>query len=236
MAATDKAAAGAFATTLPAIEQRIVRAYSAAVGAFEKENWDATIIACGKVLEEIAKSEVPYNERSGTLGQLLERLPKHFDAKEPLVELGAAIKDRKRLGALFDLERDTDEDLAQATIAVIESFITYIYAFRAKVRDLMNLLDAYEADEKKRTEGNSSSPETARARADVDEEKEEAKADASKTADDGQAKAAEAAKEGTRPTEVKSGPNRSKKGSDGAFDNFEVKSDPFDASSAGWKT
>ncbi len=129
-----------------AVETKITRAYGAALDSFEAGHWDATITACGKALESIAKNGLPYNERGGTLGQLLEKLPKHVKLEQPLSDLAAAVKDPKSLGAHFDLERDASAEVAKATLELVEAFITYIYLFRDKVARLKNLLE----DETKR--------------------------------------------------------------------------------------
>ena len=129
-----------------AVETKITRAYGAALASFEAGHWDATITACGKALESIAKNELPYNERGGTLGQLLEKLPKHVKLEQPMTDLAAAVKDPKSLGAHFDLEREANVDIARATLELVEAFITYVYLFRDKVARLKSLLE----DETKR--------------------------------------------------------------------------------------
>lgn len=128
----------------PNIDKKIWRAYQAGLDAFEAGNWDATIAACGKAIEGIARNELPYNERGGTLGQLLEKLPKHIKPEQPLLELAAAAKDPKSLGAHFDLEGEVDRHIASATLSLVESFINYVYAFRAKVAYLKSLVEGGE--------------------------------------------------------------------------------------------
>lgn len=123
------------------MDNRALRAYSAALDAYNAGNWDAAIIACGKALEEVAKAELPYNERNGALGQLLEKLPKHLKMDQPMIEFAAAVKDAKGLGAHFDLEKETNEEIARATLSLLESFVNYIYIFKAKVAHLKELVD-----------------------------------------------------------------------------------------------
>lgn len=118
-----------------------LRAYGAALNAFNSGNWDAAIISCGKAMEEIAKAQLPYNERNGALGHLLERLPKHLKLDQPMAELAVAVKDSKGLGGHFDLERHTSEEIAKATLSLLESYINYIYLFRAKVERLIELVE-----------------------------------------------------------------------------------------------
>ncbi len=123
------------------VDQKILRAYTAALDAYNSGNWDATVTSCAKALEGITKTELPYNERSGTLGQLLEKLPKHVKLEQPMVDLAVAVKDGDSLGALFDLEKSTNAAIAQATLALLESFVTYVYLFKAKVENLKKLIE-----------------------------------------------------------------------------------------------
>jgi|GEM_PF-1663350 len=128
--------------SLTEINKKVMRTYQAALDAFNAGNWDATVIACGKVLEETARSELPYNERGGTLAQLLDKLSKKIRLEQPIAELASAAKDSKGLGGFFDLEKDNDPELARATLTLIEAFITYTYLFKAKVQELTKLTDS----------------------------------------------------------------------------------------------
>lgn len=127
------------------IERRILRARSAAVDSLEQGNWDAVVLSCGKVLQEVARNELPYNEHSGTLPQLLERLARRLQTDQPVSDLAAALKDADGLRGFFDLEADVDEELARATLSVVESFLTYTYAFREEVRRLNELVGSRRA-------------------------------------------------------------------------------------------
>lgn len=121
------------------IERRILRARAAAIDALEQGNWDAVVLSCGKVLQEVARNELPYNEHGGTLPQLLERLARRLQTDQPVSDLASSLKDAGGLRGFFDLEADVDEELARATLSVIESFLTYTYAFREEVRRLSAL-------------------------------------------------------------------------------------------------
>ena len=127
------------------IERRILRARTAAVDALHQGNWDAVVLSCGKVLQEVARNELPYNEHGGTLPQLLERLARRLQTDQPVSDLAAALKDAGGLRGFFDLESDVDEELARATLSVVESFLTYTYAFREEVHRLAELAAARRA-------------------------------------------------------------------------------------------
>lgn len=153
------------ATSEPELEvdRRILRARAAAKDALEQRNWDAAVLACGKVLQEVARSELPYNEHGGTLPQLLERLARRLQTDQPVSDLAAALKDAGGLRGFFDLERDVDEELARATLRVVESFLTYTYAFRAEVRRLADL-----ASRRRAADSSSPTPELAPPQAEPD--------------------------------------------------------------------
>ncbi len=127
------------------LDAKILRAYQAAIDAYNVGNWDATVTACAKAFEGVAKTNLPYNERGGTLGQLLEKLPKHVKLEQPMLDLATAVKDPKALGAHFDLERDINTDIARATLELLEAFVTYTYLFKVKVHHLIHLLEARDA-------------------------------------------------------------------------------------------
>lgn len=124
------------------IAPRVLRARAAAEGAIEQGNWDAAMLACGKVLEEIAKAELPYNERGGTLGQLLEKLPKEVDLVGPVRQLSAELKHSKGLATVFDLEKEATPELATAGLELVDAFLTYLYGFREALERLVALSQA----------------------------------------------------------------------------------------------
>ena len=194
------------------VDSKILRAYQAALGAYNASNWDGTVIACAKVLEEVAKTELPYNERSGTLGQLLEKLPKHLKTDQPVLDLAAAIKDGKRLGAHFDLAHENDAELAQATLSLIESFITYSYLLKNKVAHLIELMEKTSQTETTTTPPTATSPQNDPPAIVLDDEHPASLPDTPPAA--------------TRSTQQRSRPNH--------FENFD-KTDPFDTKNLGWK-
>jgi hypothetical protein len=123
------------------VDPKVTRAYQAALDAFGSGNWDATITSCAKALEIAAKSSVNYNDRAGTLGQLLERLPKQIRMEQPLLDLSNAVKDNKGLGAHFDLEKEANGDIALATLELVEAFVTYFYVFKDRVDSLIQMIE-----------------------------------------------------------------------------------------------
>lgn len=124
----------------PELERRVLRAMRAAQEALDHGNWDGSVLACEKVLQELARSRLSYSEHGGTLPQLLDRLAKELMSDRPLHDLAGALKGRGDLGGLFDLEVEVDREVAEATIEVVADLITYAYGFRATVERLRRLV------------------------------------------------------------------------------------------------
>lgn len=120
---------------------KIMRAYNASVSAYNSGSWDASVALCGKVLENIARTELSFTEQNGNLAQLVEKLIKAINTDQPLVELAASLKDGHGLGAHFDLDRESNQQIAEITLDLIECFISYLYVFRLRIHQLKQLTD-----------------------------------------------------------------------------------------------
>tara|TARA_R110002096_G_scaffold67332_9_gene163371 strand:+ start:4986 stop:5645 length:660 start_codon:yes stop_codon:yes gene_type:complete len=118
---------------------KIMRAYNASVSAYNSGSWDASVALCGKVLENIARTELSFTEQNGNLAQLVEKLIKAVNTDQPLVELAASLKDGHGLGAHFDMERESNQQIAEITLDLIECFISYLYVFRLRIHQLKQL-------------------------------------------------------------------------------------------------
>ncbi|MEM1293891.1 MAG: hypothetical protein AAGH89_00910 [Verrucomicrobiota bacterium] len=118
-----------------------MRAYNASVGAYNSGSWDASVALCGKVLENIARTELSFTEQNGNLAQLVEKLIKAVNTDQPLVELAASLKEGHGLGAHFDMERESNQQIAEMTLDLVECFISYLYVFRLRIHQLKQLSD-----------------------------------------------------------------------------------------------
>lgn len=119
---------------------KVMRAYEASLAAFNAGNWDAAVSLCGKALENIARSELSFTEQSGSLSQLMERLVHQINTDRPFLELSSALKDGGGLAEHFNFERCSNQDIANATLDLIECFVNYIYLFRLRLRQLIDLV------------------------------------------------------------------------------------------------
>ena len=126
---------------------KVMRAYNAALGAYNQENWDASVVLSGKVLENIARSELSFHDQGGNLSQLVEKLIKAINSNQPLVDLATTLKQGNGLASHFDLEKESNSQIAEVTLDVIECFISYLYIFRLRLHQLKELMEPATAGE-----------------------------------------------------------------------------------------
>jgi len=124
--------------------ERIQRAYSETVEAYNAGLWNAAILSCRRTVEGIVKSQLPKDQQKGTLYDQITRLPANVDLNAPLIELTHTIRKGGNLGAHFDDERDADQDIARASIELIEFFFEYLYILPTQVQNLQNRLEPNE--------------------------------------------------------------------------------------------
>lgn len=121
-------------------DHKVMRAYQAALQSFNAGHWDGTVSMCGKVLENIAKSELPFTEHNGTLGKLIEKLSKQIYNERPLDKFAASLKDRHGLGGHFELDKEATQETAMLTLDLIECMMSYLYVMRARIDQLLELV------------------------------------------------------------------------------------------------
>ncbi|MEM7013516.1 MAG: hypothetical protein AAF585_18745 [Verrucomicrobiota bacterium] len=63
-----------------------------------------------------------------------------INTDRPCLELSSALKPGGGLGDHFNLERNSDQDIARATLDLIECMLSYIYLFRKRLRELTELV------------------------------------------------------------------------------------------------
>ena len=124
------------------IPQRIFRAYQDAIRAFDAGIWDATATMCGKALEGITKTQLPKEQRQGSLGAQLQKLPDHVNLAKPFLDLADVIRGGRNIGAHFDVERETDREMAEALLQLVEHVLEYIYVFEARAKEVNDRLTA----------------------------------------------------------------------------------------------
>lgn len=137
------------ASVLPtdiAIDPRIIRSYEAALKSFNGQGWDSTAVQCRKTLEGLVKMLLPENKRNGTLAKQLERLPEETNLSLPILQLAEVVKDGGNIGAHFDNEIDTTEDMARQLIKLVEYFILYLHVIPKEVEKLKAELESSEPE------------------------------------------------------------------------------------------
>jgi len=121
-------------------DHKVMRAYNAALQSYNAGHWDGTVSMCGKVLESIAKSELPFTEHGGSLGKLIEKLSKQIYNERPLDKFAASLKDRHGLGGHFELDKEANQEAAMLTLDLIECMMSYLYVMRVRIDQLLELV------------------------------------------------------------------------------------------------
>ena len=70
----------------------------------------------------------------------MEKMVHQINTDRPFLELASALKSGGGLGSHFNLERHSDEKVAAATIDLIECLVNYIYVFRSRLNDLVEMV------------------------------------------------------------------------------------------------
>ncbi|MGH7563740.1 MAG: hypothetical protein ACREK5_04885 [Gemmatimonadota bacterium] len=117
------------------------RAYVSAVGAYNAADWNATASHCGRVLEGITKTVLPEAER-GALGKMIGALPKHLDLDAPILHRADTIREGRNIAAHFDLERETDAEMATLLLDLLESLIAYLFLLPERIEEARDKLAA----------------------------------------------------------------------------------------------
>lgn len=129
------------------IPPKIQRAYQAMLRAYNSREWDFTLTGCRRTLEGINACYIPKEKRVTNLFKNLELLPNYVSMSEPLVELAHTLRESGNLGAHFDDEKESDEEIATAAIDLVEYFLEYLFVLPNQVRELRAKLDLLDAEE-----------------------------------------------------------------------------------------
>jgi hypothetical protein len=96
--------------------EALQRGYVAAINAYNTQQWVASVVLCGRVLEGIATSfSDEINSKAG-LAQLLHELPGHVNLEQPIIDLADSLRIGRNIGAHFDVEREPDSETAEMMI------------------------------------------------------------------------------------------------------------------------
>jgi len=121
-------------------EAAVFRAYKSAVDAYNAGLWDACATSCRKTLEGVVKTKYP-----GANTSLFKQLNEVFSDKEllePMRHLVDTLRKGGNLGAHFDLERETDRDMADSMLDFLDFIMNYIYLLKLRSEDLEQRLKA----------------------------------------------------------------------------------------------
>lgn len=123
------------------VDERLSRAYQAALDAFNAGIWSASISASRRTLEGVVKLSLPEEALKGMLAQQLKSLPAHLDLTAPFLKLATALKDGGNLGAHFDLETEPDREIAGLILDFTEYVLEYLYVIPKHAESLRTRIE-----------------------------------------------------------------------------------------------
>jgi hypothetical protein len=125
----------------------LARAYAAACDAYNAGLWDACATSCRRTLEGLVKTRLSKEEIQNTpkLARRVDLLAEKIDLKEPLANVGHALREGGNIGAHFDLERTVDRSVAELMLDLLDFLMNLLYSLPKdsttlvdRVKDLSN--------------------------------------------------------------------------------------------------
>jgi hypothetical protein len=118
------------------IDDSIKRAYKSALKAYEVGLWEASAVSCGKVLEGMMHDILEEKHLKKPLYEQLKILPEKRDLKQPIITLANTIRKGRNLGAHFDLEIETDREVAKQMLDLLNYLLEYLFVLPQRIEDL----------------------------------------------------------------------------------------------------
>ncbi len=107
----------------------VERAYLAAINAYNAGLWDACATSCRKTLEGIVQTQLP--ESKPPLFNQLQELFATGNLSQPLAHLTDSLRKAGNFGAHFNLEAETDQEVATLMLDLLDQFLEYLYVLKA---------------------------------------------------------------------------------------------------------
>ena len=101
-------------------------------------------VVCRRTLEEIARTLLPEDRQSLSLGLKIQALAKQKDLAEPIMKLADLLKRSGGLNAYFELEQIPDRQAATSIIELMDLLIAYLFILPGKIELLHREIDARE--------------------------------------------------------------------------------------------
>lgn len=127
-------------------EHVLERAYESAINAYNVGLWDACATSCRKTLEGIIHVLNPKSK--GTLFERLDKLFTEVNLSEPLLHVSESIRKGGNIAAHFDLEKETDREVATLMLDLLDYFLQYTFLLKEKAKELEQRLDELGKKEK----------------------------------------------------------------------------------------
>jgi len=121
---------------------KVKKAYVEAIDAYNAKQWIPAAIMCGRALEGITMSLLPYEKRKSNFAKQLRELPNHIDINKTISDLTNGIRKGRNIAAHFDESLDIDETVAAMLLNLLDSIIDYLFVLPKNIEILDNQLQS----------------------------------------------------------------------------------------------
>lgn len=128
------------------LEGALLRAYRAAIDAYNGGQWLAATVLGGRAIEAMTRALVPESEREDTLAAQLVELLEHRDLEQPVLILAEALRRSRGLMEHFQGTLEPDPEAARDTLDLLDALLAYVFVLPDRVRRLRDRLAGEEGD------------------------------------------------------------------------------------------
>ncbi len=118
------------------------RAYSECLNSFDVRHWNPAVVMCRRTLEAVVTHYLGASDVRSALANRLQQLKSKVDLQQPIEQMSGVVRSGGNLGAHFHQERETTQDIAEATLMMLEGFLEYIFVIPTQVSSAMSLIDS----------------------------------------------------------------------------------------------
>lgn len=119
----------------------LVRAYRSAINVYNVNEWNSTATNTRRTLEGITKQILPEKIRNKPLAFQIRELPNYINLEEPILNLAESLKEGGNIGAHFDLEKETNQEMAELMLDFLDYLIEYLFILPKETKELEDKIE-----------------------------------------------------------------------------------------------
>lgn len=123
------------------LSESIKSEYLDSLRSFNAQHWKQTVVMCRRTLEAVVIGMLGSTKPGVPLAHRLQELKGQVDLKKPIEQMAGVVKDGGNLGAHFQLEREATQQIAEATLTMLEAFLEYLYVIPKQVTEAQAMID-----------------------------------------------------------------------------------------------